>query len=83
MATRIPTLMWAQRREKVFVTFECINAKDVNVVLSDGLLSLDATDSKTQVYKLENLPLWTEIDVDDSKWLTNDRCASFRARNGT
>ena len=30
-------------------------------------------------YKLENMPLWTEIDVDESKWFKNGRCASLLA----
>ena len=71
MAT-VPALIWAQRREKVFVTFECLATDKVNVTLSDGLLSMDA-EAKGQTYKLENLPLWTEIDVDQSKWFKNDR----------
>ena len=72
MAAKTPTLIWAQRREKVFVTFECLATEKVNVTLSDGLLSLDA-EAKGQVYKLENLPLWTEIEVEESKWFKNDR----------
>ena len=73
--SKTPTLKWAQRREKVFVTFECISSKDVIVTLSDGLLSLDATDKAGQIYNLENMPLWTEIDPEESKWFKNDRCA--------
>ena len=71
---KTPTLIWAQRREKVFVTFECLATEKVNVTLSDGLLSLDA-EAKGATYKLENLPLWTEIEVEESKWFKNDRCA--------
>ena len=73
MSTVVPNLIWAQRREKVFVTFESIDSKDVNVTFADGLLSLDATGKDGKQYKLENLPLWTEIDVEESKWFKNDR----------
>ncbi len=73
MTTTIPNLIWAQRREKVFVTFECIDSTNVNVTFADGLLSLDATGKDGKLYKLENLPLWTEIDVDESKWFKNGR----------
>jgi len=69
---KTPSLVWAQRREKVFVTFQCLETTDVSVTLSDGLLSLDAT-SKGTTYKLENMPLWTEIEVEESKWFKNDR----------
>ena len=77
--SQIPALIWAQRREKVFVTFECIGTEEVNVTFADGLLSLDAK-AKGKVYKLENLPLWTEIDVEESKWFKNDRCADASGR---
>ena len=75
---KTPSLIWAQRVEKVFVTFECIGTENVNVTLSDGLLCLDAT-AKGVTYKLENLPLWTEIIPDESKWFKNDRCARLHA----
>jgi hypothetical protein len=35
---KTPSLVWAQRREKVFVTFQCLETTDVSVTLSDGLL---------------------------------------------
>ena len=37
---KTPTLIWAQRVEKVFVTWECLSTKDVNVTLSEGLLTV-------------------------------------------
>ena len=72
-----PTLKWAQRVDKVFVTFEVQAAKGVNVVFSDGLLSIDATAGST-TYKLENMTLFKEITSEESKWFANDRCASAR-----
>ena len=38
---KTPTLIWAQRVEKVFVTWECLSTKDVNVTLSEGLLTVE------------------------------------------
>ena len=73
MATT-PTLIWAQRREKVFVTWESVSSTDVNVTLADGLLSLDGKDKAGKAYKLENMPLWDEIESEESKWFKNDRC---------
>lgn len=70
-----PNLIWAQRREKVFVTFECLDSKDVKVTFADGLLSLDATSKDGKVFKLENLPLWTEIEPEESKWFRSGRYA--------
>jgi len=71
--TTIPTMKWAQRVEKVFVTIDAIDNADSAVTFSDGLLSINYT-VKGKAYKLENMPLWLEIDADDSKWFRNDRC---------
>ena len=71
----IPSLKWAQRREKVFVTFECVDSKESSVELTTGLLSMQATDKNGKAFKLENMPLWEEIDPDGSKWFRNDRRA--------
>ena len=68
----IPDLKWAQRHEKVFVTFEAHHATRTNVTFADGLLSLD-TLVQDKTYKLENMTLWAEIDVLESKWFRNDR----------
>ena len=76
--TSTPTLKWAQRMDKVFVTFEVVGAKDVNVVLSDGLLSLDAVAGGT-TYKLENMTLFQEIESNESKWFVNDRWRAVAA----
>ena len=73
--TKIPSLIWAQRREKVFVTWEMLSTTGVSVTFTDGLLSLEGT-GKGQKFKLENLPLWSEIDAEESKWFSNDRCAA-------
>jgi len=70
--TATPTLVWAQRVNKVFVTFEMIGTSNVNVSFTDGLLSLDA-EAGGKKYKLENMPLWAEIDSESSKWFSNDR----------
>ena len=77
MATT-PTLIWAQRREKVFVTWESVSSTDVNVTLADGLLSLHGKDKAGKAYKLENMPLWDEIESEESKWFKNDRCVGAR-----
>ena len=73
MAEKIPNLVWAQRQKKVFVSWQMVDTSDVTVTLSDGLLSLTGS-AKGVSYKLENLPLWSEIDADDSSWFKNDRC---------
>ena len=73
--SKTPTLIWAQRVEKVFVTWECLATKEVNVTFSEGLLTVEGTLENGEVYKLENLPLFLEIEPDGSKWFKNDRCS--------
>ena len=73
---KTPTLIWAQRVEKVFVTWECLSTKDVNVTLSEGLLTVEGTAGNGDQYKLETLPLFLEIEPEGSKWFKNDRCAT-------
>ena len=73
MATKTPTIIWAQRVEKVFITWEMLSTKDVNVTLAEGLLSIEGKDGKGDLYKLENLPLFLEIEPEESKWFKNDR----------
>jgi hypothetical protein len=74
--SKTPTLIWAQRVEKVFVTWECLATKEVNVTFSEGLLTVEGTLANGEVYKLENLPLFLEIEPEESKWFKNDRCSS-------
>ena len=74
-----PELKWAQRVDKVFITFECLDTKNVSVELTDGLMSLKA-EGGGKTYNLENMALWLEIDAAESKWFRNDRCAAAPAR---
>jgi hypothetical protein len=76
MPEMLPKLVWAQRFDKVFVTFEQLNTKNVKVTFSEGLLSLEA-ETETNTYKLENMSLWSEIDTAESKWSANDRSEPF------
>ena len=70
--TKTPTLHWAQREQKVLIEFQMLNTKDAKVTLSEGLLSLECAVDAT-AYKLENLPLFAEIDEEESKWFRDDR----------
>ncbi|EOD14943.1 hypothetical protein EMIHUDRAFT_432765 [Emiliania huxleyi CCMP1516] len=69
-----PTLIWAQRASKVFVTFEQLGTTDVKVSLTAGLFTLSANvKDSDKSYKIENMPLWDEIDEEGSTWFQNDR----------
>jgi hypothetical protein len=41
---------------------------------------VEGTLENGDVYKLENLPLFLEIEPDGSKWFKNDRCTLARRR---
>ena len=49
--SKTPTLIWAQRVEKVFVTWESLATKEVNVTFSEGLLTIEGTLANGDVYK--------------------------------
>ena len=51
--SKTPTLIWAQRVEKVFVTWESLATKEVNVTFSEGLLTIEGTLANGDVYKLD------------------------------
>ena len=65
-----------QLRVSGFVTWESLATKEVNVTFSEGLLTIEGTLANGDVYKLENLPLFLEIEPEESKWFKNDRCSS-------
>ena len=46
------------------------------LAFSEGLLTIEGTLANFDVYKLENLPLFLEIEPEESKWFKNDRCSS-------
>ena len=69
-----PTLIWAQRYDKVYVTFEMLKCTDVSVTFTEGLLSLKAEANGKQ-FSLENLPLFQVVTVEGCHWMANDRCA--------
>lgn len=73
MPEKTPTLIWAQRVDKVFVTFECLTTKDVKVTMTEGLLSLECS-AGADTYKLENMSLFMDIIAEESAWKANDRC---------
>jgi len=81
--SKTPSLIWAQRVEKVFITWECLNTKDINVTLSEGLLSIEGTDGSGTMYKLENVPLFLEIEPEGSKWFKNDRSVVISLKKKT
>mmetsp|Transcript_21853 Transcript_21853/g.55615 ORF Transcript_21853/g.55615 Transcript_21853/m.55615 type:complete len:209 (+) Transcript_21853:40-666(+) len=81
--SKTPTLIWAQRVEKVFVTWESLATKEVNVTFSEGLLTIEGTLANGDVYKLENLPLFLEIEPEESKWFKNDRSVVISLKKKT
>ena len=80
MTQKTPSLIWAQRVEKVFITWEMLSTQDVSVTLSEGLLSVEGKTPNGDIYKLENLPLFLEIEPENSKWFKNDRSITSLSR---
>lgn len=68
-----PHLTWAQRREKIFITWDYIGAQDVSVDFGESELSFRArVGDKT--YAMGNVPLSGKVVPAECKWFGNDRC---------
>ena len=61
-----------QEMDLLEVTIEAIDNTDSSVQFAEGLLSVELK-TKGKEYKVENMPLFLEIDADESKWFRNDR----------
>ncbi|XP_068642623.1 co-chaperone protein p23-1-like [Aristolochia californica] len=75
--SRHPLVKWAQRADKVFITIELPDAKDVKLKLEpEGKFVFSATTGADNTPYEIDLDLYDEVDVDESKssiWLRNIR----------
>ena len=70
--TRTPELKWAQRRGRVYVTWEMMDTRAVRVSFTGCSLSLEG-DALGAHYALQEA-LGAAIDASQSTWTRSDRC---------
>ncbi|CAE5959080.1 unnamed protein product [Arabidopsis arenosa] len=79
--SRHPTVKWAQRSDKVYITVELPDAEDVKLKLEpQGKFFFSATsgDSKTP-YEVD-LDLFDSVDVNESKASVSSRCICYMVK---
>ncbi|CAN6468098.1 unnamed protein product [Victoria cruziana] len=84
--SRHPEVKWAQRVDKVYVTIQLADAKNVKVNLEpDGVLNFSATAGADNLpYELK-LDLYEKVNVEDSKiniGVRNIFCVVQKSENG-
>lgn len=70
------TVHWAQRAGTVYLTWEYVAAKDVQVKLSEKSISFSATVGDKQLAMID-MELSGTVVPAESKWFANDRCAAI------
>jgi len=63
-----PQLKWAQRKDKVYITFDLIEVQDPQIDIVDGKVLKFSGSDKNHTYSLE-LELFEEISKEDSKYV--------------
>lgn len=67
-----PTIKWAERKDKLYVTIELTDVKDPKIdITDDNVLKFNGT-SDGKAYSLE-LPLFGEVNKEESKWTLDTR----------
>jgi hypothetical protein len=67
-----PQLKWAQRKDKVFITFDLVEVQDPKIDIVDGKLLKFSGSDKNHTYSLE-LELCEEISKEESKYVFASR----------
>lgn len=72
MATHVPNIKWAERKDKLFVTIELTEVKDPKIdIIDEKILTFTGVaDNKTYELKLE---LFDEVVKSESKWTLDTR----------
>jgi prostaglandin-E synthase len=63
-----PQLKWAQRKDKVYITFDLIEVQDPQIDIIDGKVLKFSGSDNNHTYSLE-LELFEEISKEDSKYV--------------
>ena len=63
-----PQLKWAERKDKVYITFDLVEVQDPQIDIVDGKVLKFSGSDKNHTYSLE-LELFEEISKEDSKYV--------------
>ena len=74
-SVNIPTCLWAQRKDCVYVTVDIPDATDEKISVDANLIKFSAK-SKDKLYECE-MELFDEIDAEESKYIVRGRNVFF------
>ncbi|XP_010499807.1 PREDICTED: uncharacterized protein OsI_027940-like isoform X3 [Camelina sativa] len=78
---RHPTVKWAQRSDKVYITVELPDAEDVKVKLEPhGKFFFSATSEPTKTPYEVDIDLFESVDVNESKASVSSRCICYMVK---
>ncbi|CAH8254294.1 unnamed protein product [Arabidopsis lyrata] len=76
-----PTVKWAQRSDKVYITVELPDAEDVKLKLEpQGKFFFSATSGASKTPYEVDLDLFDNVDVNESKASVNSRCICYMVK---
>ncbi|CAA7059461.1 unnamed protein product [Microthlaspi erraticum] len=76
--SRHPTVKWAQRSDKVYITVELPDAEDVKLKLEpEGKFFFSATSGASKTQYEVDLDLFDNVDVNESKASVSSRCVCY------
>lgn len=70
--TKIPTIKWAQRKDKIFLTIDAVEIKNPEIDIIDGKILKFAGNDKDTKYAFE-IELFEEVDKEQSKYTLDSR----------
>ncbi|KAG7593723.1 HSP20-like chaperone [Arabidopsis thaliana x Arabidopsis arenosa] len=79
--SRHPTVKWAQRSDKVYITVELPDAEDVKLKLEpQGKFFFSATSGASKTPYEVDLDLFDSVDVNESKASVSSRCICYMVK---
>jgi prostaglandin-E synthase len=70
--TIIPSIKWAQRKDKVFITIDVVEVKNPMIDIVDGRVLKFQGSDKSHTYSFE-VELYEEVDKEESKFALDTR----------
>ena len=70
--TLIPSIKWAQRKDKVFITIDVVEVKNPMIDIVDGRVLKFQGSDKSHTYAFE-VELYDEVDKEESKFALDTR----------
>ena len=71
-----PSILWAQDRDKLFVTIEIKNFKNKDIIFEDKIVKINGEADNTD-FDI-SIDLNSEVDTEKSEWIVKQNCIELR-----